>query len=123
MNPPKLVVVGSANIDLVTRCARAPKPGESVIGSGFATVTGGKGANQALAAARLGAEVHFAGCVGDDAFGAMQRECLSGAGVNLDALKTHPDEPTGTAVIRVTDGGQNAIIVTPAASRVSTRST
>ena len=116
MSQPNIVVVGSANIDLVTRCARVPQPGESIIGTDFATVTGGKGANQALAAARLGAVTRFAGCVGDDAFGAMQRETLAEAGVNLDALKTHPTAPTGTAVIIVTEDGQNVIIITPAAN-------
>ncbi len=118
MNLPEreIVVVGSANIDLVTRVHRCPKPGESLIGRSFMTVTGGKGANQAVAAARLGAKTTFIGCVGHDAFGAMQRQGLADAGVDVTYLKTHPTEPTGTAVILVADEGQNAIVVTPAAN-------
>lgn len=112
----KVVIVGSANIDLVTRVARSPKPGESLIGRSFMTVTGGKGANQAVAAARLGAATVFIGCVGADAFGAMQRDCLAAAGVDVGHLKSHPTEPTGTAVILVADEGQNSIVVTPAAN-------
>jgi ribokinase len=108
--------VGSANIDLVTRVSRCPKPGESMIGSSFTTVCGGKGANQAVAAARLGAQVHFAGCVGNDAFGTLQRQTLSEEGIDLTYLKSHASEPTGTAVIMVADEGQNSIVVTPAAN-------
>lgn len=113
---PKVLVIGSANIDLVTRVPRCPKPGESLIGSSFHTVPGGKGANQAVAAARLGAETWFAGCVGNDAFGRLQRETLSAAGVRVDYLMVHDAEPTGTAVIFVADEGQNCIVVTPAAN-------
>ena len=116
MSTPRLAVIGSANIDLITRVPRCPKPGESLIGHSFATVTGGKGANQALAAARLGASTLFAGCVGNDAFGAMQRASLEADGIDLTLLKTHPAEPTGTAVILVADDGQNAIVVTPGAN-------
>ncbi len=116
MNPVRLVVVGSANIDLVTRVPHIPRPGESVIGRSFATVTGGKGANQAVAAGRLGAAVHFAGCVGDDAFGEQQRESLRAANVHVDYLHVDSAEPTGTAVILVSDEGQNSIVVTPAAN-------
>ncbi len=116
MEKPKIIVVGSANIDLVTRVPRSPKPGESLIGHSFATITGGKGANQAVAAARLGADTYFVGCVGNDAFGQAQRESLESDGVNVDHLKVHPDEPTGTAVILVADEGQNSIVVTPSAN-------
>lgn len=112
----RILVVGSANIDLVTRVPRIPRPGESVIGHSFATFTGGKGANQAVAAARLGAETYFAGCVGRDAFGEMQRQNLSKEGISLRYLSEHPSEPTGTAVIFVADNGENAIVVTPAAN-------
>ena len=116
MNEAKIVVVGSANIDLVMRVPRVPKPGESLIGHSFATITGGKGANQAVAAARLGASVRFAGCVGNDAFGELQRQSLSAAGVDVTYLKMHETEPTGTAVILVADEGQNSIVVTPSAN-------
>lgn len=117
---PKIIVVGSANMDLVTRVPRCPRPGETLLGSGFATVPGGKGANQAVAAARLGAETCFVGCVGEDAFGEMQRGSLAAEGIRLDSLKTHPTEPTGTAVILVADEGQNSIVVTQAANMTLT---
>lgn len=116
VKPTRIVVLGSANIDLVTRVKRCPKPGESLIGQSFATVTGGKGANQAVAAARLGAQTAFVGCVGADSFGEMQRESLSSEGIDLSHLKTHPSEPTGTAVILVADTGENQIVVTPSAN-------
>ena len=112
----KILVIGSANIDLVSRAPRCPRPGESLIGSSFATITGGKGANQAVAAARLGAEVRFVGCVGADAFAQMQRESLGAEGIDLSHLKTDVSAPTGVAVITVGDDGQNSIVVTPGAN-------
>jgi ribokinase len=112
----KILVVGSANIDLVTRVPRCPKPGESLVGRSFTTAPGGKGANQAVAAARLGAETTFVGCVGNDEFGAMLRRNLEREGVNVEHLKSHDREPTGTACIYVMDDGDNAIVVTPAAN-------
>jgi ribokinase len=111
-----ILVVGSANIDLVTRVQRVPSPGETLLGRSFNTVPGGKGANQATAAARLGAATWFAGCVGNDAFGEMQRRNLSAEGIDLTHVQVHPSEPTGTAVILVADEGQNSIVVTPAAN-------
>jgi ribokinase len=111
-----LLVIGSANVDLVAQVPRCPKDGESLIGRSFATVCGGKGANQAVAAARLGARTWFAGCVGADSFGGMQRKSLTDAGVDISHLKTHPDEPTGTAMIYVADSGQNSIVVIPSAN-------
>ncbi len=112
----RIVVIGSANIDLVMRVPRCPKPGESLMGHSFMTVTGGKGANQALAAARLGAQVHFCGCVGDDDFGQQQRASLEADGVDVTRLKIHSTEATGTAMIMVADSGQNSIVVTPGAN-------
>lgn len=117
MDQKTILVVGSANIDLVTQVPRCPKPGETLIGSSFQTIPGGKGANQAVAAARLGANTLFAGCVGDDDFGDLQRRVLQEDGVDVTHLKTDPSEPTGTAVILVADEGQNIIIVTPSANR------
>lgn len=114
---PRILVVGSANVDLVAAVPRIPKPGESLIGSAFKTVPGGKGANQAVAAARLGAATCFAGCVGSDAFGDMQHDTLARDGIELTYLQRHPSEPTGTAVILVTATGQNAIAVIPAANQ------
>ena len=112
----KLLVIGSANVDLVATARQCPRPGETLIGTSFKTVPGGKGANQAVAAARLGAETLFAGCVGDDSFGEMQRGTLAEAGVDITHLKTHPSEPTGTAMIFVGGDGQNSIVVIPAAN-------
>jgi ribokinase len=112
----KILVVGSANVDLVTRVPRCPKPGESLVGTSFTTVPGGKGANQGVAAARLGAETTFIGCVGDDAFGAMLRGNLENEGVNVDHVRVDSGNPTGTACIYVMDDGNNAIVVTPAAN-------
>jgi len=114
--PKKVLVVGSANIDLVMRVPRCPKPGESLVGHSFNTVPGGKGANQAVAAARLGAATTFVGAVGDDSFGAMLRGNLQREGVDVEHVRTHDAEPTGTASIYVTDSGDNAIVVTPAAN-------
>lgn len=119
---PRILAIGSANADLVTRVSRCPKPGESLVGHGFATVPGGKGANQAVAAARLGAAVSFVGAVGDDALGTMIRNTLVSSGVNVDQLRTATDAPTGTAVIFVADDGQNSIVVTPAANETLTAS-
>ncbi len=116
MKKPGILVVGSANIDLVTRVPQCPRAGETLIGAGFQTIPGGKGANQAVAAARLGVRTWFAGCVGDDAFGAIQRETLAAAGVDISRLKIHPDQPTGTAVIFVAETGQNSIVVVPSAN-------
>lgn len=116
MSIPAVLVVGSANADLVTRVRRCPKPGESLMGVAFQTVPGGKGANQAVAAARLGAKTRFAGCVGADALGDLLRQSLSQAGVDLSHLKSHPTEPTGTAVILVAEDAENAIVVTPSAN-------
>ena len=116
MEPKKIIVVGSANMDLIMRVARLPKPGESLAGKQFMTAHGGKGANQAVAAARLGASVTFVGVVGDDSFGALQREGFIHEGISLDYLKTTTKAPTGTALILLTDSGQNAIMVAPGAN-------
>lgn len=112
----KIIVVGSANMDLVMRAPRLPRPGETLMGTDFMTAHGGKGANQAVAAARLGAEVRFAAAIGDDAFGALQREGLRRENILLDALKCHHDLPTGTAMILISDSGENTIVVAPGAN-------
>lgn len=113
---PNVLVVGGVNIDLVTRVARCPKPGETVIGTSFETIPGGKGANQAVTAARLGANTWLAGCVGADGFGDLQRASLAAEGIDLTYLKTHATDPTGTAIIFVADEGENVIVVVPAAN-------
>jgi ribokinase len=110
-----VVVVGSANADLVIGVDRRPAAGETVLGGNLTVTAGGKGANQAVAAARLGAQVVFVGCVGDDDHGRLLRNSLSGAGVDVDLLRTCAD-PTGTAVVLITPDGDNSIVVSPGAN-------
>ncbi|HET8895151.1 MAG TPA: ribokinase [Gaiellaceae bacterium] len=109
---PRLTVVGSVNLDLVARAERLPRPGETVTGATFSRVPGGKGANQAVAAARLGAEVTFIGCVGADETVLAE---LASAGVNLERMKRISGE-TGVALISVDGVGENAIVVAPGAN-------
>lgn len=106
----RIVVVGSINMDLVTTVGRRPEPGETVNGEGFALVPGGKGSNQAIAARKAGAEVEFAGAVGDDVFADALRGVLRDAGVGVSRLRT-VDGPSGIAAIVVDGGGENTIIV------------
>ncbi len=114
--PPRpVLVIGSLNMDLVATCDRLPAPGETVAGTGFAALPGGKGANQAVAAARLGARVFMAGCVGADSFGAGLRAGLAAAGVDTTHLAEVPG-PTGTALIAVDAAGANQIVVVPGAN-------
>jgi ribokinase len=111
-----ITVVGSANIDLTFRAARLPRPGETVFGTAFYQGFGGKGANQAVAAARLGARVSFVGRVGADDFGRATRDQLAREGIDVRHLLTDPDRPTGTAAILVDDAGENAIVGVPGAN-------
>jgi len=111
-----IVVLGSVNADLVLRCERLPRPGETVHGEDFQTVPGGKGANQAVAAARLGGRVEFIGCIGDDAFGAAARATLEREGVGTSGLRTQAGVPTGTAMILVERSGQNSIALAAGAN-------
>jgi ribokinase len=108
-------VLGSANMDLVVTASRAPKLGETVTGSQFAQIPGGKGANQALAAARAGADVRMMGAVGNDGFGSRIREVLEADGVDTTGVLV-VEEPTGTAHIVVDSAGENAIVVVPGAN-------
>jgi ribokinase len=109
-----LTVVGSINVDLVARCERLPEPGETVSDATFERHPGGKGANQAVAAARLGAAVRFVGCVGDDEFADEAVAGLRDAGVELDV--TRVDAATGVALILVDGAGENQIVVAPGAN-------
>ncbi|MDQ0842120.1 ribokinase [Streptomyces sp. V1I6] len=110
-----IVVLGSTNMDLVAFVAHAPKRGETVTGREFRTVPGGKGANQAVAAARAGGEVAMIGAVGSDSFGPQLRHTLESCGVDIDLLRT-AECPSGTAHIVVDDEGGNAIVVIPGAN-------
>src|SRR5688500_13118692 len=100
--PAKVVVIGSLNMDLVTRAPRLPRGGETLIGQSFATVSGGKGANQAVAAARLGAQVSMVGCVGSDAYGEALRGALFAEQIDCQAVSTVEDS-SGVALIVVDD--------------------
>ncbi|CAM3219965.1 ribokinase [Pseudomonas gessardii] len=108
--PATVVVVGSLNMDLVTRASRLPRAGETLVGQSFATVPGGKGANQAVAAARLGAEVAMIGCVGSDAYGAQLRDALVVEGIDCQAV-SEVQGSSGVALIVVDDSSQNAIVI------------
>ncbi|HLK58996.1 MAG TPA: ribokinase [Chthonomonadaceae bacterium] len=112
----RIVVIGSANQDLVVRTEHIPAPGETVLGGAFVMPPGGKGANQAVAAARLGAEVRFVGRLGQDAFGDALREAMEASGILPDHIRRDPEHPTGVALIGVDTQGQNAIIVAPGAN-------
>jgi ribokinase len=107
--------VGSANIDLVARVARIPGPGETLLATAYQTNPGGKGRNQAAAAARAGATVAFIGAVGRDAFGEVLGESLAADDVDVTGLVT-VDGPTGRALINVADDGENAIVVVAGAN-------
>jgi ribokinase len=111
---PRITVVGSINVDLVARCERLPRPGETVGGAAFARYPGGKGANQAVACALLGAEVTMIGAVGDDPFAEQASSGLRGAGVTLQLQAA--DEPTGVALIVVDAAGETEIVVAPGAN-------
>jgi len=118
--PPKrahVAVVGSANMDMVARVARLPQPGETVLGTGFESVPGGKGANQAVAAARLGAVVTFVACVGADALGDGLVLGLEAEGIDTRYVVRDPDAPTGVALITVDEAtGENVIVVASGAN-------
>ena len=113
---PRITVVGSLNIDLVVQAPRMPAPGETITGQGFHIVPGGKGANQAVAAAKLGARVAMVGRVGADSFGQIQRRGMETLGIGTDCLITDRHAPTGTALIVVDARGQNSIVVVPGAN-------
>ncbi len=107
----RVIVVGSVNVDLVVTTEHLPTPGETVIGGRFARHHGGKGGNQAVAAARLGAPTFLVGAVGGDVFGSDARAALEAEGVDVSGLLTVPDEATGVALILVDAGGENSIAV------------
>lgn len=114
---PTVAVIGSVNLDIVARVARLPAPGETVTGAELHRFPGGKGANQALAAQRLGADVSLVARVGDDAAADEALALLRKGGVDLSACVALPSVPTGTALIAVSPSGENQIVVAPGANR------
>jgi ribokinase len=120
MPEPRIVVVGSSNTDLIVQTSRLPAAGETVLGGDLVTAAGGKGANQAVAAARLGATVTFVGRTGRDMFGERTLRALQREGMDLDYFEQDLSAPSGVALIVVGPGGQNLIAVAPGANnRVS----
>jgi len=113
---PEVAVVGSANLDLVVEVETVPVAGETVLGGDLRRIPGGKGANQAVAAARLGRRVAMVGRVGGDDAGAMLRSAMDSAGVDTTCLLTDEETPSGTALIAVGADGDNAIVVSPGAN-------
>ncbi|MDQ0231469.1 ribokinase [Metabacillus malikii] len=115
MKRPKITVIGSINMDLITKTTTIPKIGETVLGQSFHTIPGGKGANQAVAAARLGADITLIGCVGNDEFGKTLKEHLLNEHINTTYINSVEDTSTGIASITVANG-DNSIIVAPGAN-------
>jgi len=114
---PRVLVVGSANVDFTVQVARLPRPGETVSGGTLLVNYGGKGANQAVAARRLGAEVRLIACVGEDASGRAIREALAAEGIGVEGVVSSRTAATGTALIVVDAEGRNQIAVAPGANR------
>ena len=115
-NQPRVTVLGSLNMDISVTVPRLPEPGATVLGSAARFTPGGKGANQAVAAARLGAAVRMAGCVGDDDFGRQLLAGLRHEGVDAGAVRVTASAPTGLAMISVDHAGENIITVAPGAN-------
>ncbi|WP_060483212.1 ribokinase [Pseudomonas sp. NBRC 111119] len=109
----KVVVVGSLNMDLVARAQRLPRPGETLAGDRFFTAPGGKGANQAVAVARLGGSVAMVGSVGDDGYGQQLRDGLAAEGIDCQGVITCPGVSSGVALITVDAASQNCIVIIP----------
>lgn len=118
---PRVVVVGSFMMDLVFQAPRVPEEGETVVGTSFGRFPGGKGANQAVAASRLGAEVHMVGRLGADLFGDDIMRNMEASGVDCSLVRRDPEAPSGTAGISLDGAGRNRIIIVPGANaRVTT---
>ncbi|MBN1562691.1 MAG: ribokinase, partial [Anaerolineae bacterium] len=112
----RIVVVGSANVDFVVQTPHIPAPGETVLGRNFVMAMGGKGANQAVGAARLGGDVTFIACVGSDVFGDQCLEAYAAEGIHTEFISRDPDEATGVALIAVSEDGENSITVASGAN-------
>ncbi|EHC07115.1 ribokinase [Shewanella baltica OS625] len=116
----QLVVLGSVNADHVVQVPSFPRPGETLTASGYQVIAGGKGANQAVAAARLGADVAFIACVGDDDFGLRVYKEYQALGMDISGLMIVSDMTTGVAMIQVADSGENSICIAPGANAALT---
>lgn len=113
---PRITVIGSSNTDMICRVPHIPKPGETIMGTEFFTVQGGKGANQAVAAARAGGDVVFIACVGDDAFGKQAIDAYKNEGIDTSNIQKIKGAATGVALINVANSGENSISVAPGAN-------
>ncbi|WP_027695839.1 ribokinase [Vibrio litoralis] len=112
----KLIVLGSVNADHVLQVPSFPRPGETLMGRNYQVIPGGKGANQAVAAARLGADIGFIACVGSDSFGQNIIQSFAQDGINTDYVSSIQSTPTGVALIQVSDEGENSICLSPEAN-------
>ena len=117
---PSVTIVGSLNMDLVVRVAHLPASGETILGRDYHTIPGGKGANQAVAAARLGGVVHMVGRVGQDNYGQTLRSNLSAEGINVEFVQVDLESASGVALITLDEAGSNTIVVAPGANMVLT---
>ena len=113
---PKIVVVGSSNTDMIIKVPRIPQPGETILGGEFSTASGGKGANQAVAASRAGGDVTFVARVGDDMFGEKAVKGFKEDGINAEYIKIDTEKPSGVAEIFVDEQGENSIAVASGAN-------
>ncbi len=116
MEKPRIIVIGSSNTDMILKVPHLPLPGETVLGGEFYTVSGGKGANQAIAAARGGGEVVFLSCIGNDSFGKNALQVYRNEGIDTSCIKIVENVPSGVAIINVADSGENSISVAPGAN-------
>ncbi|MFW5699748.1 MAG: ribokinase, partial [Bacteroidota bacterium] len=113
---PHVLVIGSSNTDMIVKVPDIPKPGETILGNDFFIIQGGKGANQAVAAARAGGNVTFLACIGNDDFGKAAIEAYKKEGINTDYIKRTDETSTGVALINVAQSGENSIAVAPGAN-------
>ncbi|MEA3423200.1 MAG: ribokinase [Bacillota bacterium] len=112
----KILVIGSLNMDIITKVKKTPKVGETILGEGLINVPGGKGANQSVALGKLGVDVKHVGKVGNDNFGEVLRNNLKKNNVDINYVRTDKKEPTGTALIMLNENGNNSIVVIPGAN-------
>jgi ribokinase len=120
-SPKQIIVVGSSNTDMVIKTESFPQPGETLLGGEFFMFPGGKGANQAVAAARLGGQVTFVAKVGNDIFGEKARQQFAKEGIAIEYVSTHPSLPSGVALITVDGKGENTIVVAQGSNGVLSR--